>query len=220
MTMKQLPAVDRPREKLVKYGPEKLATIELLAIILGVGTTGLTVLQLARKLHYKYGYDLPRQTVATLRQTLGLGEVKACQVVAAFELARRYSADNQADVLITARDVWLALKDLARSRKEHFVVLYLDARQQEIQREIISIGTVNASLVHPREVFELAVRNLASAIIVAHNHPTGNLEPSYEDIKVTERLVEAGKIMGIALLDHVIISPKSYFSFKEHKQLS
>lgn len=119
--------------------------------------------------------------------------------------------------LLSPQDVFDSMKDIRRTKKEHFVVFYLDTRNQQIKREIVSIGTINASLVHPREVFEPAVRNLAVQIILAHNHPSGDLEPSEEDLDVNRRLTEAGQILGIEVLDHIIVTNASFKSFKEGK---
>ena len=113
------------------------------------------------------------------------------------------------------KDIWEALADIRENKKEHFIIFYLDTRNHEIKRDIISVGCLNANLVHPREVFEPAIRNLAASVIVAHNHPSGNLEPSQEDLDLTKRLVGAGKLLGIELLDHVIVSKDGFSSFKE-----
>lgn len=145
----------------------------------------------------------------------GLGPAKACEIVACFELGKRLLKDKKAELYLKPEDVFGQLKDIRDNKKEHFVILYLDTRNQEIKKEIISIGSLNASLVHPREVFEPAVRNTAAQIIIAHNHPSGDTNPSTEDIHISQRLVEAGKIMGIEVIDHVIVAKNSYFSFKE-----
>ena len=118
-------------------------------------------------------------------------------------------------LILSPREVWEALKDIRESKKEHFVAFFLDTQNQEIRRELISIGTLNASLIHPREVFEPAVRHLAAQIIVAHNHPSGDSEPSEDDLMITKRLVEAGKILGIEVLDHIVVTKKDFLSFKE-----
>ncbi len=142
-----------------------------------------------------------------------MGSAKVCEIVACFELGRRLLQNKQASLILSPKDVWDELKDIRDNKKEHFVIFFLDTRNQEIKREIISVGSLNANLVHPREVFEPAVRNLAAQIIIAHNHPSGNSEPSKEDLEITQKLVESGKILGIEIIDHIIVSQNKYFSF-------
>ena len=216
MKIKDLPKVDRPREKLEKYGPEKLSNSELLAILLGSGQKGINVVQLSKRILSKFSGDgLSKADIKELKNTFGLGNAKACEIVACFELGRRLLQNKQSALLLSPKDVWDQLKDIRDNKKEHFVIFFLDTRNQEIKREIISIGSLNASLVHPREVFEPAVRYSAAQIIVAHNHPSGDPDPSEDDLVITKRLVEAGKIMGIEISDHMIVSKNDVFSFKE-----
>src|SRR3989339_2176866 len=220
MKIKDLPRIERPREKLERYGPEKLSNSELLAILLRSGQKGINVVELSKRILSKFSADgLAKANVKELKNTFGLGSAKACEIVACFELGRRFLQNKQSVLLLSPHDVWEELKDIRDNKKEHFVIFFLDARNQEIKREIISIGSLNASFVHPREVFEPAVRHLAAQAIVAHNHPSGNPEPSKEDLEITQKLVEAGKILGIEILDHVIVSKTNHFSFKEHKLL-
>ena len=215
-TIKQLPRVDRPREKLIKYGPGKLNNSELLAILLRTGKRGENVVEMARKILQKFGSQgLHNATFKDLVQHVGLGPAKACEIVACFELGKRLLKDKKAVLIMSAQDVWQQMADIRDNKKEHFVVFYLDTRNQQIKREIISVGTLNASLVHPREVFEPAIRHNAAHIIIAHNHPSGDPEPSQEDLVLTRRLTEAGKILGIELLDHVIITQYQWLSLKE-----
>lgn len=214
--IKDLPKVERPREKLEKYGPEKLLNSELLAILLGTGTKGINVVELANKILKKFsGEGVDKANFKELKNTFGLGTAKACEIVACFELGRRFLQNKKSVLILSPQDVWYELKDLHDNKKEHFVVFYLDSRNQEIKRDIVSIGSLNASLVHPREVFEPAVRHLAAQIIVAHNHPSGDSESSAEDLAITKRLVEAGKILGIELVDHVIVTKSGFVSLKE-----
>ncbi|OGY17595.1 MAG: hypothetical protein A2784_00610 [Candidatus Chisholmbacteria bacterium RIFCSPHIGHO2_01_FULL_48_12] len=216
MKIKDLPKVDRPREKLEKYGPEKLSGSELLAILLGTGSKGINVVELANKILKKFSGDgISKANIVELKNTFGLGSAKACEIVACFELGRRFLQNKQSVLLLSPHDVWEELKDIRDNKKEHFVIFFLDARNQEIKREIISIGSLNANLVHPREVFEPAVRYSAAQIIVAHNHPSGDPEPSEEDLVITQKLREASKILGIELMDHVIVTKNIYLSFKE-----
>lgn len=218
--IKDLPKIDRPREKLEKYGPEQLSNSELLAILLRTGSKGINVVELSKRILSKFsGSGLSKTNVRELKNTFGLGSAKACEIVACFELGRRLLQHKQSALLLSPKDVWEELKDIRDNKKEHFVVFFLDARNQEIKREIISIGSLNANLVHPREVFEPAVRHVAAQVIIAHNHPSGDPEPSQEDSEITNRLVDAGKLLGIELKDHVIVSQTNFFSFKEHKLL-
>ena len=216
MKIKDLPKVDRPREKLEKYGPEKLSNSELLAILLRTGGKGMNVVELSKKILKKFSGDgLANATVKELKNTFGLGIAKACEIMACFELGRRLLQNKQSVLIISPKDVWEELKDIRDNKKEHFVIFFLDARNQEIKREIVSVGSLNANLVHPREVFEPAVRHLAAQIIVTHNHPSENLEHSKEDIEITKNLVTAGKILGIELLDHIIVTKTEFLSFRE-----
>lgn len=216
MKIKDLPKIERPREKLEKYGPERLSNSELLAILLGTGQKGINVVELSKRILTKFSGDgLSKADVKALKNTFGLGSAKACEIVACFELGRRLLQNKQAALLLSPKDVWDQLKDIRDNKKEHFVVFFLDARNQEIKREIISIGSLNASLVHPREVFEPSIRYSAAQIIVAHNHPSGDPDPSEEDLVITKRLVSAGKILGIDIIDHIIVAKNKFISFKE-----
>ena len=220
MKIKDLPKVDRPREKLEKYGPERLSDSELLAILLGTGSKGINVVELSNKILKKFSGDgLAKTNVKKLKNTFGLGSAKACEIVACFELGRRLLQNKQSTLILEPKDVWEELKDIRDNKKEHFVIFFLDARNQEIKREVISVGSLNANLVHPREVFEPAVRHLAAQVIIAHNHPAGDPSPSQEDLELTKQLVDAGKILGIEMKDHVIVSKTNFFSFKEQKLL-
>ncbi|HAT73642.1 MAG: replication and repair protein RadC protein [Candidatus Moranbacteria bacterium GW2011_GWF2_36_839] len=213
--IKDLPKVDRPREKIEKYGSDKLSDAELLAILLRTGTKDCNVLKLAQKILQKF----PQEKILTaslndLKNIHGLGKVKAMEIMACLELGKRILKDKKANLILSPKDVWESCKDIRDHKKEHFVIFYLDTRNQEIQREIISVGILNANLIHPREVFEPAIRVSAAQIIVAHNHPSANPEPSDDDVTITKRLVEAGKILGIEIIDHIIIAKNSYVSLK------
>ena len=213
--IKDLPKVERPREKLMQYGPEKLSNSELLAILLRSGKKGENVIELANKILKKFSKDeLPNLTFNDLKDYSGLGPAKACEIVACFELGKRLLKDKKAEIYLQPKEIWEELKDLRDHKKEHFVIFYLDSRNQEIKRETISVGSLNANLVHPREVFEPAVRHLAAQIILAHNHPSGDSEPSEDDLLLTKKLVKSGKILGIEVVDHIIIAKNRFFSFK------
>ncbi len=155
-------------------------------------------------------------SVEKLKGVHGLGVAKACEIVACFELGRRMLQNKPAALLLSPEQVAHELKDIRNHKKEHFVIFFLDSRNNEVKCEIISVGTLNASIVHPREVFEPAIQHSAAHVIVAHNHPSGDPKPSDEDKIFTERLVEAGKILGIELLAHVIVTFNKHLSFKEN----
>ena len=215
-TIKELPKVERPREKLMQYGPGKLSNSELLAILLRSGKKGENVIELANKILKRFSKnELPNLTFNDLKDYSGLGPAKACEIIACFELGKRLLKDKKAEIYLKPKEIWEELKDLRDHKKEHFVIFYLDSRNQEIKREIISVGSLNANLVHPREVFEPAVRHLAAQVILAHNHPSGDPEPSEDDLEITKQLTESGKILGIEVIDHIIITKTGFISFKE-----
>jgi len=219
LTMHDLPRIERPREKLARYGPEKLSNAELLALIVRTGCRGQSALKISEKLLKNFGArSLPELVLKDLRSVPGIGQAKACEIVACFELARRLLNDKKSEIfqISSPQDLFDQLRDICALKKEHFIIFYLDSRNQSIKREIISIGLLNASLVHPREVFEPAIKNLAAQIVLAHNHPSGNLEPSDDDLSLTRRLVQAGQLLGIEVLEHLIVTKEAYFSFKEH----
>lgn len=212
MKLKDLPKVDLPREKLEKYGAQKMKDHELLAIILGSGIKGLNVLKLSEKiLRTIKKKGLQKISLEDLLDIKGLGKAKALQILSVLELSQRFSQDNKITIL-KPKDIWQLCIDIKDSKKEHFVAFYLDTQSQLIERKVISVGTLNSSLVHPREVFEPAIVLHAANVIVAHNHPSGSTEPSREDVQVTTRLREAGNILGIELVDHIIVTSKEYRS--------
>lgn len=220
MPIKNIHKIEMPRERLIKYGPEKLSDVELLAIILRTGHKGVGVLELSGQILRKYKENrLANSALTELKKIKGIGTVKACEIIATFELGRRMLKDKQAVLILSPKEVWEQCKDIRDSKKEHFVVFFLDTQNQEIKRELISVGTLNSSLIHPREVFEPAIKHLASHIILCHNHPSGSLEPSDEDLAVTKRLTDSGHLLGIEVLDHVIITGRGYVSFKEKNLL-
>jgi len=217
-TIKELPEFERPREKLVKKGTKALKKEELLAIILRTGLKGKNAVEVAKDILEKYGdKKLLDASYEELRNIRGVGPTKAVQILAAIELGSRlFKEKSEKEVYINSSED--AIKELAHikeNKKENFVVLYLDARNKLIYKETVSIGSLNANLVHPREVFEPAVRYLAAQIVLAHNHPSGDPEPSEDDLEITKRLVESGKILGIEVIDHIIITKTGFISFKE-----
>lgn len=223
MKIKDLPKVDRPREKLVAKGAENLKDSELLAILLRTGKAGKNVIEIASQILSKYSKKrLLQMTYQDLVKIGGIDSAKATTLLAAFELTKRASEVNDTNLptISNAKDAAAQLTDIRDLKKEHFVVLYLNAKNQLVHKEIISMGTLNANLVHPREVFEPALKHSAAQVIASHNHPSGDPKPSEDDIEITKRLTEAGKMMGVEVMDHVIVSKNSHFSFKEEGYLS
>lgn len=215
-TIRDLPLEDKPREKLAKYGPEVLSVTELVAVVFGVGTKKEDVLTMAKRVLKEYGEQaiIRERDPKKLEAALDLPPGKACQLVASFELGRRFSkrSQNEAIFIRTSKQVYDYVTDMRDLPKEHLRGLYLDAHYRVVHDETISIGSVSANLVHPREVFRPALQYSASALILVHNHPSGLPTPSAADIMVTKQVVEAGKIMGISLLDHVVVTKAKFAS--------
>jgi DNA repair protein RadC len=211
------PAIARPREKMLKYGPRALTNTELLAVVLGNGVEGENVLQVAEDLMRRHGAEaLPGLTLAGWRTARGIGTVKACQMTAAFELARRILVRPEAEFRVSSpREAYELVRDLKRARKEHLVALYLDAQNHLIQRETISIGALNTTRTHPREILQPAILHSALAFVLVHNHPSGSLEPSRDDLDFTRSIARAAELIGVGLTDHLIVSPRGYLSLKE-----
>lgn len=223
MKIKDLPLDDRPREKLILRGPQSLSDSELIAIILRTGTKGKSVFQISQEIIKKSGNlaSLAVKTVSAFTKDEGIGKDKAATLAAVFEIAKRVNAQIKwfSDVKITSpEDVAKIFIPLLKDEiKEHFFVLCLNSANKIIKYENISIGNLNSSVVHPREVFKVAIDNNSANIIVLHNHPSGNPEPSNEDISITKKLVESGKILGIEIFDHIIIAGNQYLSFVEKR---
>ncbi len=220
ITIKDLPQEERPREKLLKYGADRISNTELLAIILRTGTRTQSALKLAEHILARVSQlrELPLLTVEELMEIKGVGLAKGIQVKAALELGSRIASSFRQDSLtITSpKDVADMLMEQMRFyQKEYFKVLLLNTKNQVIASEIVSIGSLNTSIVHPREIFNIAIKRGCASIILAHNHPSGDPTPSKEDMEVTSRLVEAGEIIGIKVLDHLIIGEGRYYSFRE-----
>ncbi len=222
--MKDLPPDERPYEKLERMGPEQLSNAELLAIIIRTGNRTETSVSLAQRIisrdeeekGLRFLYDMsPDQ----LKEIPGIGRVKALQLQAMMELSKRISTMNGSGrkvVLRTSAEVsLLVMEEMRYLKKEVFKSILLDSKNHVIRKVNISTGSLNSSIVHPREVFSEAVRTPCSAVIFAHNHPSGDPEPSPDDIQTTGRLVNAGNVIGIKVLDHIIIGDGCYFSFKE-----
>lgn len=217
LKLRDLPTDEKPREKLMKYGPQVLTLAELLAIVLNVGTKKEEVLAMSRRLLKEYGDSavIHQKDPRKVQELLGIPLVKSCQLVACFELGRRFfkNADHRKPITIrTASQVYDYLKDMRDLPKEHLRGLYLDNHYRLIHDEVISIGSLTSNVIHPREVFRPALEYSASAVILAHNHPSGVAKASDADIAITEQIVKAGKILGIGLLDHVIIAKTKFGS--------
>jgi len=222
ITIKEMPEMERPREKLIRYGPQALSNVELLAILLRTGHKEESALDLAKRV-LSYDKDgirfLTKCTVEELTQIKGIGDSKACQILAAVELGNRISRshlENKTAIKGPKDVVSIFINEMSFFDKEHFVVVFLNTKNEVISYETISIGNLNSSIVHPREVFNRAIKKSAASLILIHNHPSGNVNPSKEDIQITNRLVEASKIIGIDILDHIIIGGGKYYSFKEN----
>lgn len=216
MKLSDFHRVERPREKLEQRGPAVLKDEELLALLLRTGYVGKNVVELSRDLLRKHPDGaLKKLDFKTLRSIKGVGVSRAATLVAAFELAQRFSDDPQQAVLDAPSRAAERLEWMRDKRQEHFAAIYLNARHQAVHQETVFIGTLSASLVHPREVFAPGLERRAAAVIVAHNHPSGDPRPSPEDREATRRLRRAGELLGVELLDHLIIAAKGFFSFRE-----
>ena len=216
LTIHDLAPEDKPRERLVKYGPKALSTPELLAVVIGKGTKKEGILSMSNRIMREYG---SRSIMAVtdpkkLAKDLDIPAVSAMQIVACAELGKRFYLKNDAGapVIRTAADVFEYVKDMRSLSKEHLRGIYLNTHYKVIHDEIISIGTVDTNIVHPREVFKPALEYSAAAVILVHNHPSGVTKPSDADLAITKQLVEAGKILGLSLIDHVIVTKTSFAS--------
>ena len=225
LTIPDLPPSARPRERLLAAGADQLSDVELLAIIIGGGSSKATALELAGRLLQEFGTfrRLAGCTAAELMRVHGIGQAKAAQIRAALAIAHRYAGESlpTGQAIGSSEQLFRYMREkMFGLDKEHFCVVLLDTKNQVIREETISVGSLSESVVHPREVFKPAVRESASAVIFVHNHPSGNPEPSAQDRRLTERLSEAGRLMGIRVLDHMIIGRDTYFSFAEQGLLS
>lgn len=220
LRVRDMPIDDKPREKMAKYGPSLLNMAELVAVLWGVGTRREDVLEMSRRVLKEYGERaiLYETDPAKLAETLMIPRNKAYQLIAGLELGRRYF-DNRGERPVfvrTARQAYHHLHDMGGLQKEQLRGLYLNGRYQVVHEETISVGSLTANIVHPREVFQPAIERGAVAVIIAHNHPSGNLEPTTADLEVTSQLRAGGAILGIELLDHLIISRDTYKSLLEN----
>ena len=221
LRVKDLPNDERPREKLTDSGAQNLSVAELLAVLWGVGTKSEDVLAMAKRTLKEYGEKAISNELnpTRLAEAANIPLVKACQVIAGFELGRRFYGTSQTGRPVQVRNAKQAyqyLKEMGTYQKEQLRGLYVNSRYQVIHDEVISVGSLTSNIVHPREVFQPAIERGAVAIIIAHNHPSGRLEPTEADLQVTEQLIAAGEVLGIELLDHLIITATKYTSIMEH----
>jgi len=219
-TVHDLPKPERPHERLKQFGPEALSAQELLALIIGRGISKKSVMTIAQELLVKFGNikAISEATIEELSQIKGIGFAKAVQIKACFELGKRQDLEPELkdfdikDPQSVIKAIRASIKDKA---KEHFKLILLNTRNKIIGISTVSIGTLNTSIVHPREVFKEAIIHNAMSVVLAHNHPSGDPDPSEDDLTITRRLVEAGKILGVEVIDHIIISKNGFFSFKD-----
>lgn len=213
--IKELPAFQRPRERLTELGPQNLSTAELLAILLSSGTKKQNVLSLSKAILKKYPIELlSMASVAELKKIFGMGEVKAGKIVAAIELGKRSMGDGRKTAIQSINDVAREASDIRNQSKEHLVALYLNARNELILKQTIAIGSLNQNIIEPRDVFADALKNPCAAVVLIHNHPSGDPTPSDQDIIFTSKLIEVGKLLGIDVLDHVIVAKDGEASLK------
>lgn len=223
LAVKDLPLDDRPREKLTMRGAQNLTDAELLAILLRTGKKGKSVIAIAQELTTNYGNlaVLSSKSISELTKISGIGKDKAVTLMAAFEVSRRILSQSRwfsEKKITTPADVAEIFIPLyGHKDKEHFVLICLNSANKIITHEIISIGNLNSSIVHAREIFKSAIENSSASVILLHNHPSGNSEPSNEDIAITRKLIEAGKLLDIPVFDHIIIAGTKYCSFVEKR---
>ncbi len=220
-TIMEIPKDERPREKLLKYGSKTLTNSELLGILLRVGSSKDTAITLGQKIlkeNERGLLNLAEATSESLNKFHGVSNAKSATILAAVELGKRISATRieESFKVTSPQDVSsLVMEDMRYYKKEYFKIILLDTKNKVLDIKTISIGSLNSSIVHPREVFLEAVVKSSASIILLHNHPSGEVQPSREDINITNRLIKAGEIMGIKVLDHIIIGDGTYLSFKE-----
>ncbi len=213
MKIMEISLDQRPRERLKQKGVEALNDAEILAVLLQSGFKGESVIDMSNRLISTYGLDQFNTLGLTeLMNIKGIGIAKACKIIAAFELSKRVNGGRICEKVInSASDIAdYYMEKLKDKKKEYFIAVFLDSKNKIIKDEVISIGTLNSSLVHPREVFKEAIKNSANAIILVHNHPSGDCRASSEDLEITEKMKEAGDMVGIKVLDHIIIGSDRY----------
>jgi DNA repair protein RadC len=221
LNIRDVEEADRPRERLFTLGPGVLSDADLIAVLFGSGSAAEGVMETAARVARSVNMRRLRQVaLEELLGIKGMGPARAAQLLAAAEIGRRLWPDGDPIPLIRGPEsVHELTRDIRSSNREHFVGFYLNSRNQVLRREIISIGSLNASIVHPREVFVPAIAVSAASLVLAHNHPSGDPTPSEEDLAITRRIQEAGRLLGIELLDHVVVARDAYTSFKERRLL-
>jgi DNA repair protein RadC len=217
MRIKDISAENRPRERFISHGPDALSDAELLAIILQKGSKEENVIDMSNKLLARYGIDkLADLSLKEMQEIKGIGPAKAMQIKSILEFSKRVKVKSlKKKPLKNGQDVFdYASPKLSGLKQEHFMAILLDTKNHVINDQIISIGTLNSSIIHPRDIFKSAIKESANAIILVHNHPSGDPEPSEEDKATTEKIMQVGELMGIKILDHVIIGNNSHYSFQ------
>lgn len=220
-TIKDMPISERPREKMMSSGADSLSNAELLAIIIRTGNKKDTAIELASRILSMDSRGIEYLSDTSLEELMGISGIglsKACQIMAAIEIGKRLSKIGPHDrIKVTSPDILadILMDEMRYLNKENFRIAILDTKNQILGIENISVGTLNASIVHPRDVFKAAIKRNANSLILIHNHPSGDVTPSKEDISITHRLIECGDLMGIRILDHIIIGDGRYYSFKE-----
>ncbi len=223
-SVKHWPEEERPRERLMAHGPSSLSEAQLLAIIIRNGRAGRTAVDLGRELLERFGSlaGLEQAAIKEICAIRGIGPAKAAEIKAAIELGRRYQKPTLSGAsFCSSQDVAAYYRPRLRDfKKEIFRCALLDTKNKILKEEVVSIGSLTASIVHPRDAFKAAVRESAAAVIFIHNHPSGDVKPSQEDILLTRRLVQAGEVIGIQVLDHIIIGDNGHFSFRDQGMIS
>ena len=227
--IRDMQGCDKPREKMAKHGPRRLNNKELLCVLFGSGIKNKDVMEISKDVEKEIERIIDSSLISKgevqsdhfpserFEGIPGISKVRGQIVAAAIEYGKRVHDERTRKIKTPApKEVWESLPEIRKSKKEHFIIIMLDSRGREIDRDIISIGTINASLVHPREVFRPVIKNSAVSIIAVHNHPSGTCEPSNADIHITKQLIEAGEILGIEFEDHIIVSKEHYYSFLEN----
>lgn len=222
--IKEMPIEDRPRERLIHFGVEALSNEELIAILLRTGEKSLSVIDLSKEVLYHLSslHDLKSITIHELMLIKGIKEAKAATLIAAIELGKRVQSLKPTPKIIihSAHDVYhLCAPHMSHLMQEHFMVLYISTKSELITKETIFVGTINQTLIHPREIFKLAIKVSAAAILLVHNHPTGDATPSKADLEATQTIMNASYIVGIDVIDHIIIGHHEFYSVKDRKKV-
>jgi len=217
--IKDIPKIDRPREKMAKKSARALSDFELMQVLIGSGVSGSDVGQISKEILKEFKDNFENISLESLRSIKGMSLAKSSKIISAIEISKRFLTKDE-HIIKKAEDVLSLVPEIRDKKQEYFICITLDGASRLINRRTITIGTLNASLVHPREVFADAIVDRAAGVIFVHNHPSGNTEPSQEDIEITHRLTESGKILGIEIIDHIIVTKTSFSSFKDNGLLN